>query len=220
MATQTWHQGVFGAELMNVNWDFRANGYLAEGGAQGVGSPTAFDSGGTIVVANSFERAYSGVDGEIGRLLWASCDCRFDAEVRGYIGGFHFDSDAAGFPEISGPRARVEMRLFDLSFLGTDSRVTLGYQYQHDNVRGSQNIGLLTVRIPFGRGAGRNGQRMTRYERRMVEPIVRDVDVVSLAPQSGRTIEQGQINGVDVAGVTQVNGGDLEAAVEGSAWPK
>jgi len=66
----TWNQGVFGGELMNINWDFRMNGYLAEGGGQ-VAAPTALLSGSSIYVANSIERAYSGMDGEIGRLLWA-----------------------------------------------------------------------------------------------------------------------------------------------------
>ncbi len=207
----TWHQGVFGAELMNVDWDFRMNGYLAEGGAQATGaSPAAFLSGGTIVVVNSLERSYSGFDGEIGRLLWASCD-RFDIEVRGYVGAFHFDTDAAGFPNVSGPRARLEMRSYDLNFLGTDSRLTLGYEYQYDDVRGSQNTAFLAVRIPFGRGGGRNGRRLTPLERRMVEPIVRDVDIVT---QGGSSIETAQINGVDIDNANQVNGGsDLGAAV-------
>jgi len=102
------------------------------------------------------------------------------------------------------------MRLFDLNLLGADSRVTFGYTYQCDAVRGAQHIGLLTLRIPFGRGAGRNGRRMTRYERRMVEPIVRDVDVVTQSPTVPAYMNSERL-GQD--SVTQVNGGDLGTAV-------
>jgi len=208
----TWHQGTFGGELMNLDWDLRMNGYLAEGGAQSAGAPTAFLWNGTIGVANSLERAYSGFDGEIGRLLWSSAGGG-DVEVRGYVGGYHFDRDAAGFPDVSGPRARIEMRLYDLKLLGPDSRLTLGYQFQYDDVRDSQSMGLLTLRVPFGRGGGDSGRRLTPIGRRMVEPIVRDVDVVSAAPQGGGTIEQGQMHGVDIASATQIDGGDLAAEV-------
>jgi len=206
----TWHQGTFGAELMNVDWDFRLNGYLAEGGAQATGTPTASLVSGTIVVQNSIERAYSGFDAEIGKLLWASRG-DYDAEVRGYVGGFHFDDDAPGFPDISGPRARLEMRLYDLNLLGRDSRLTFGYQYQYDDVRDSQHTALVTLRIPFGRGGGRSGRRMTPLERRMVEPIFRDVDVVT---QGGTTTETARMNGVDIGSATRVyDGGNLGAAV-------
>ena len=202
----TWHQGTFGGELMNENWDFRMNGYLAEGGAKATGSPSASLSGGTIMVFNSLERAYSGFDGEIGRLLWNSHG-RYDVELRGYAGGFHFACNSTGFPNVSGPRARLEMRLYDLNLLGADSRLTLGYQYQYDNVRDSEHTGLVTLRVPFGPGARSNRRHLSPLERRMVETIVRDVDVVSLSPRSGQSAETAQINGVDIASATQVDGG-------------
>jgi len=211
----TWHQGTFGGELMNENWDIRMNGYLAEGGAKAVGSSSAFLSGGTIMVSNSLERAYSGFDGEIGSLLWNSFG-GYDVEVRGYVGGFHFDANAAGFPNVSGPRARLEMRLYDLNLLGVDSRLTLGYQYQYDDVRGSNNTGLVTLRVPFGPGGGSSGRRLSPLQRRMVEPIARDVDVVSLAPRGVGSVERAQVNGVDITSATQVDGtagGNLAATV-------
>ena len=208
----TWHQGVFGAELMNENWDFRVNGYLAEGGSQVAASPTAFLASGTIVVASSSERAYSGLDVEIGALL-LKLGGPFDAELRGYAGGFHFDSSHIGFPDISGPRARLEMRLYDLDWLGVGSRLVLGGQIQHDDVRGLQGMGMLTLRVPFGSGGGRSGQRLSPLRRRMVEPIVRDVDIVSVAPSGARTIETATRNGQPIVSATQQMGGDLGAAV-------
>jgi len=47
---------------------------------------------------------------------------------------------------------------------------------QHDDLRGTQNEVGLYVRVPFG---PRPGHKLGRIERRMVDRIVRDVDVVA-----------------------------------------
>jgi len=113
---------------MTVAWDARINGYFADESAKptGVAGPSgAFLANGTILVQpfNS-ERAYSGFDAEIGALLWTNCDG--SREVRVFAGGFHFETNVDFFPEISGPRGRVETRLFDLPGLEKGSRVTFG----------------------------------------------------------------------------------------------
>lgn len=172
-----FRQGSFGVELLSIEWDFRVNGYIPTQKQKRVDSlNTAYLSGGNIVVQGGEERAYWGTDFEVGRLLKTFDEMNVDAELRGYVGGYYFDNSAPGFKQIAGPRARVEFRMFDLPFLGNGSRVVLGGQYQYDELRGSQGTGMLTVRVPLpGNG---DSQKLTRFQRRMVNPIVRDIDIV------------------------------------------
>jgi parallel beta-helix repeat protein len=93
-----------------------------------------------------------------------------------YAGGYFFDRSTSGFDAIAGPRVRAELRLYDLDWLGAGSRLVLGGQYQYDDVRGSQGGALLQVRVPFGPGASRP---MNRLQRRMLNAIVRDDDIVT-----------------------------------------
>jgi parallel beta-helix repeat protein len=173
----TFSQGSFGVELMSIEWDFRVNGYVPSLKQKRVNSlNTAYLSGSNIVVQGGEERAYWGTDFEVGRLLKTFDDLNVDAELRGYVGGYYFDNSAPGFKEMAGPRARVEFRMFDLPFLGNGSRVVLGGQYQYDELRGSQGTGMLMVRIPLpGNG---DSKRLNRFQRRMVNPIMRDLDIV------------------------------------------
>ena len=68
--------------------------------------------------------------------------------------------------------------MFDLPWLGPESRVVFGGEIQYDNVRDTQATGLVQVRVPLGRLFSR-GRRLSPLQRRMVEPIVRDIDVVT-----------------------------------------
>ncbi|PHR90462.1 MAG: hypothetical protein COA78_35310, partial [Blastopirellula sp.] len=52
-------------------------------------------------------------------------------------------------------------------------------QYEHDQVRGSVGSGMLSLRIPFGKGGKSSKRRLNALGRRMVNPIVRDIDIVS-----------------------------------------
>ncbi len=186
-----FQQFTLGAELLNTEWGFRANGYLPQDRVRTVqGGNVAFLRNGNIFLQRAEERAYHGFDVEAERLLWnmePRCDegCTgswvsgLNAQVWAAAGVFHFDNTAAGFEDISGPRVRTELRLFDLPYLGNDSRLVFAGQYEHDHVRGAVTTGFLSVRIPLGR---RNrSRRLSRLERRMVAPIVRDVDIVTNA---------------------------------------
>jgi len=75
---------------------------------------------------------------------------------------------------LAGGRARLELQLFDLHWLGEGSRAMIGAQYQYDDVRGDLSGALLSVQIPLG-GSGR---RPNRLQRRMLDPVVRDVNIV------------------------------------------
>lgn len=173
----TFEQGSFGFELLSIEWDFRVNGYVPTLKQKRVGSlSTAYLSGTNIVVQGGEERAYWGTDFEVGRLVKTFDEMEIDAELRAYAGGYYFDNSAPGFKEMAGPRMRLEFRMFDLPILGNGSRVVLGGQYQYDELRGSQGTGMVTVRVPLP--GSRGGQRLNRFQRRMVTPIVRDIDIV------------------------------------------
>ncbi|MCC9655747.1 right-handed parallel beta-helix repeat-containing protein [Rhodopirellula halodulae] len=173
----TFNQATLGVECLSDVWEMRWNGYLPEGGSAQAANATAVISAGNLVVQNNVERAYFGTDAEIGVLLWR-LPTWCDTELRGFAGGFHFDTNSPAATSIAGPRLRAEVRSFDLPFLAMDSRLTVGLQYQHDNVRESQTSATFGVRMPFGFDRNRR-RKMTRMERRMTDAIVRDVDVVS-----------------------------------------
>ncbi len=179
--------GTLGAELLAVNWEARVNGYIPEGGTQRVnGLSQAGLVGSTVFVQAGRERAYWGVDAEIGGLLYEWFGG--NQELRGFIGGYYFDTDADGFEQVTGPRGRLEYRSYDLPMFGLDSRLTLGVELQWDDVRDTQVFGIARLQIPLGPMSTRP---LNRLERRMLDPIIRDVDILTEtalgAPKSGST---------------------------------
>ncbi|QEG40537.1 right-handed parallel beta-helix repeat-containing protein [Roseimaritima ulvae] len=180
----TFHQGTLGAEMLSDRWDVRGNLYLPEGGSAQAVAATAVVSDGNLVVQNNIERAYHGIDAEVGALLCRLPQCG-DSELRCFAGGYHFDTHSAAARSISGPRLRAEWRSFDLPMLALDSRLTIGIQYQYDSVRDSQTSATFAIRMPFGFDRQRH-RRMTRMQRRMTDVIVRDADVVThVTPRPG-----------------------------------
>ena len=144
-------QGTLGIEFLNIDWEFRFNGYLPERAGKSLPGPSyATYHGGTIVIRNPEELAYEGLDLEIGRLLGDWQDGA--VELRAFATGYYFDRNNLGYEHMAGAAARLELRLFDLAMLGgPDSRVTIGGQYKTDNLRGDYTSALLSVRIPLGR---------------------------------------------------------------------
>ncbi|WP_339685633.1 right-handed parallel beta-helix repeat-containing protein [Gimesia maris] len=205
-----FRQGSFGFELLSIEWDFRVNGYVPSQKQQRVDSlNTAYLSGNNIVMRAGEERAYWGTDFEVGRLLKSFPESNLDAELRGYVGGYYFDNSAPGFKEMTGPRARVEYRMFDLPWLGNGSRVVLAGQYQYDEVRGSQGTGLLTVRIPLpGNG---DSQKLSRFQRRMVNPIVRDLDIVLNQVRGPEECAKLQLTGQELKDLTFIDADTVNA---------
>ncbi|MDA1165829.1 MAG: inverse autotransporter beta domain-containing protein [Planctomycetota bacterium] len=206
-----FNQATFGLEALSVDWEARINGYIPESGAATVAALNAAQvSNGTIVVRGGEERAYYGVDAEVGALL-ADSECG-DLEVRGFLGGFHFDNDAENFENISGVRARLELRAYDLSWLGEGSRLTLGSEYQWDDVRDGQVFAMARIRVPLGPARART---LTRLERRMMDRIVRDVDVVAQANPGASEAAINPLTGMAFGPVQMVDAsGDLQAALD------
>ena len=124
----------FGVELLTERWDVRLNGYLTETDPRVVGPAPGFGAlsytGGIFYVNNQVlvERAYQGFDYEIGGRVAEFGDA--GNELRIFGGGFFFDNDTPGYPQIAGPRGRVELRLIAHPVRGHGSKVPLSGEDQ------------------------------------------------------------------------------------------
>jgi hypothetical protein len=83
---------------------------------------------------------------------------------------------------VQGPRARAELTFDELPFLWEGSRFTLGGEAQHDGPRGDQYFATARLRVPL-QIYGQPTSKLTPMERRMTDPIVRDIDIVSRSGQ-------------------------------------
>ncbi|MEW6453517.1 MAG: inverse autotransporter beta domain-containing protein [Pseudomonadota bacterium] len=191
-----FNQATLGVEALGRDFDARFNAYLPVGERvkDAGSSPEASFASlvGTSVQVTTLgatlrqERAMRGFDGEVGMRIpiW---EPEAKQALRLYVGGYHFSDDLV--KTITGPRARLELALYELPALWRGARLTLGAEFQHDDVRGSQGFGMVRLSVPLG--VPRGETKLTAQERRMVERIVRDVDVVtqSYSSQAPTTVE-------------------------------
>ena len=172
-----FNQGTIGMEALWVDWDLRANGYIADDDekfASEAAAAKAKFSGGTVVVESGIEQAMSGFDAEVGWRLPFDQDSWL-GDTRVYAGGFWFDGDLVS--SIAGPKLRAEMRVHDIPGLWEGSRLTVSATYRWDDERNSDFGGMIGVRIPIG--APKRTQPLTYLERRMTDSVVRDSFVVT-----------------------------------------
>ena len=176
----TFTQGSFGAELMSPDWDVRVNGYLAANDKvkdiAGLYELYIHDT--KIAILQGQEAAYSGFDGEVGYRIFHT----HNVDVRLFAGGYSFTrNDAVAsssgqtfdfpFPDINGYMGRAEVDVYDIDVLGTQSRITLSGKITHDDARGTDGYLGMSVRIPLGWGWGAGGQALDEIDRRMVDPV-------------------------------------------------
>jgi hypothetical protein len=221
-----FQQATLGAELLSADFDLRVNGYLPFGkreyqtGGGAGGAPFAQLTGGTLQIVTPggqlVERALRGVDAEIGWRL-PVFPVESLAQIRAYAGGFWFDGEGL-LRDIAGPRGRIEMSFEQPSGPWAGSRLTLGAEVQHDEVRGTNAFAVARLRIPL-QPAERSARRLTPQEQRMTERVVRDVDVVTGQVQKGsgtQTVEAAVnvYNNTTVTDVVQVDAGDGQAALQ------
>ncbi len=213
-----FNQASVGIEAMSVRYEARMNGYIPESGAKHAdGLSTTSFTGTTVFVNGGFERAYYGLDGEVGALFWE--DWGGNLELRGFVGGYWFDTGGSNFPSIAGPKGRLELRLYDLPCFGPQSRLTLGVEMQDDSVRDFQVAGLARLEIPLGFFGGTRS--LTRLERRMLDRIVRDNDIVTQARQDSREVGIDSATGRTLNNVTVVNPAtsDIQGTIAGATNP-
>ena len=176
----TFTQGTIGAELMSADWDVRINGYLATSDKfKAVADKFSLYVHDTrIAILQGQEGSYSGFDGEVGYRIYATDN----ADFRVFAGGFSFSRNDAhaissgrsfdfSYRDITGPMGRAEVDIYDLDALGAQSRVTISGQISHDDVRGTSGYVGASLRIPLGAGWGAGGQALDDLDRRMVDPV-------------------------------------------------
>ncbi len=186
--SHTFWQGSVGAELMSADWDVRINGYMATKDAVKdiAGKYALYVHDTRIAVLQGQEGAYSGFDGEVGYRVFAGDNL----DLRVFAGGFSFSrADARArslgqsfdfaFPDIAGPMGRAELDLYDIDALGTQSRITITGQISHDDVRGTSGYVGASLQIPLGAGWGQGGQALDELDRRMVDPVRRQDNVLT-----------------------------------------
>lgn len=191
-----FHQVTFGLEALSTDWDARANYYAPVGRTTHLvdALSTAEAVGSTVVFRGGEERSMGGFDAELGWRV-PIFDVNDGKALRVYGGGYRFADD--GLETIAGPRARIEMTFDSLPNSWEGSRFSVGAEWQHDDPRGSQGFLTARLRIPL-QVYGRPSSQLTPMERRMADPIVRDIDVVSQggafgAPEVARTLSGGNI---------------------------
>lgn len=204
-----FNQLTFGAEALSLDWDFRANVYIPIGTKQYMEDSlsTVDVSGTTLMYRQGEERALSGFDGEIG---WRVPLFEDDAgqQLRAYAGGYRFTEN--NVDTVQGPRGRLDLTFDEVPFLWEGSRFSLGAEIQHDSPRGTQGFASFRLRIPLQGFGGAPKPRLTAMERRMTDPIIRDIDVVS---QAGQFSEASEITETaDGETITVLNSNSTSAA--------
>ena len=189
-----YNQLGLGIEALSEDWDFRANGYIPDEEENETDRSAIFSHDTKIAridVSTKSEKSLAGFDAEVGYRLPLENINPLLSDTRIYAGLFHFFGDD-GFEDIAGPRFRAETRIHDLPYLGAGSRLMAGVEFQSDSHRGDQTAGMLSLRIPFGAVQIKRTvlASTNKLERRMMEPVVRDVDVVIAEKNSSYAVVQ------------------------------
>lgn len=209
-------QVTLGLEALSLDWDLRANAYLPQGrrSHQVDALNTAEVSGTSVIFRGGEERSLSGFDAEIGWRL-PFFDSEAAQQLRLYAGGYRFTGDDDAVPDVQGPRLRAEMVFDAVPGLWDGARLALGAEWQHDDPRGSQGFLSARLRIPL-QSFGKTASRLTPMERRMADPVVRDIDIVSQAGTFGapETVTQTANGGsLTVLNSASTSGANLATAV-------
>lgn len=132
--------------------------------------------GTTVLFRGGEERSLRGFDGEIGYRVpvFHAGDHR---QWRIFAGAYRFYAE--GVNAVQGPRVRTELTFDEVPGLWQGSQLTWGGEFQ-DDVRGKTGFITARLRIPLQIfGDGRPAASLTPMERRMTDPVIRDIDVVS-----------------------------------------
>jgi hypothetical protein len=175
-----FNQVTLGVEALSADWDFRGNAYVPQG--RRVRNVEALNearlSGTAVSFLGGDERSMAGFDGEIGWRIPVYAP-KEPQQVRLFVGGYHFFADKVA--NITGPRLRAEMTFDEIPWLWKGSRFSIGSELQYDKPRNMQGFVTARLRIPL-QFFGSSRKRLSPMERRMTDPVIRDIDIVS---QSG-----------------------------------
>src|SRR5262245_37892529 len=207
-----FYQVTLGAELKSVDWDFRVNGYIPinpDGGIVDDKTTAHIQITGNLIQLNSSTQEEKALYGFHAEASWRVpiFPADGDMDIRVYAGGYYFTN--SDVDTIAGPRGRVEARLYDIDFLGMQSRLTAQGVVQWESPRGVQGFGGLELRIPLGAITGEASPKLNPLDRRMVDRVQRDVDIVTEKTEKDKKNEDVIVDELTVSTHTIVfaNGG-------------
>ncbi len=186
-----YSQKTFGVELLHNYFELRANLYRPEPGSNEVAERTVDESyiqGSTLVTETvtyaAMERPMHGFDVEAGAGLPIGKKC----QLWGYAGYYRFST--AHTPNVDGPRFRIQYE-WDEPLGWGGSRLYLGFEIQHDEVRDWDAFATATLSIPICLPFRAKKDRRTfeGIDGRMTRPIIRDVDVVTFAEDINKPLD-------------------------------
>lgn len=174
-----------GFEALSQNFDARLNWYgpVTAPRAGVAGFAQVQLEGPRIFMTGGHEVALRGVDAEVGTRLpleYANLDPNL-FELRAYAGAYYFDHDQA-VGNVAGVKGRLELRINDVLPAVPGTRLTAEYEVSHDDYRSTRHEIGMRVRIPLGSTATppRALSSLTGQERRMLDGIERDTDIVTV----------------------------------------
>ncbi len=195
-STNTFYQLTLGTEKFSKDLDWRVNTYIPLSSKKAIPNSARKKSivessgGGLSVVSDHFEYPMGGMDFEIGK--------KFDTKggSLGIWGGAYYFGHRA-VKNIYGPMVRMELsqslNTLALNTLATDAHIKFGLQYQDDQVRGKNFISNLSLRMdlyntPSANKMDKKTRKTLSYlQRRMLDPVIRDVDIVTNRDQITET---------------------------------
>jgi hypothetical protein len=204
LGSHSFNEVTLGLEAIGEELKFRINDYQPFGVRTYSGQDAqAIVTGGNLEIQSDTERSMQGDDIEAGyrvpmnqpsdpNQLWV------------YAGLYRFS--APEVRTIEGPRARFEYEIGDVTVADRNLRLRLSTELQHDDIRGTQWFAGIRIGIPLGdEGTTQYTSKLTPLERHMVDPVHRDVDIVT---SKGNTKTEGAINTYNnetVSAVSTVN---------------
>lgn len=213
----TFNQATIGFEAIGQDFEWRANIYQPFGGrtkATGENSIGEFVGGG-LMVATTYqqEHALPGFDVEAGWRL-PVFDADDEKQLRVFLAGYRFEEDGM---KVQGARVRGEFSLKPFrEWDGT--QLTFSAGYQNDNARHGQGFLGMRLRVPLG-GSTSSSTPLDEQERRMLVPVVRDVDLVTqTASRTERELATGTADGSTLVAISSadVQGTLLSSVISGA----
>lgn len=206
-----------GVKALGQDWDARVNGYIPVGRKVRLvdSLSTATVDGARVIFRGGEEHSMAGFDAELGwRVPVTAPDSGLN--LRLYGGGYRFwSTESSVVPDVQGPRGRAELVFDQIPVLWEGSRFSLGAEGQSDAPRGPQAFVTARLRIPL-QVYGSSPSKLTTQERRMKDPIVRDIDIVSQAGALGTPETATQTAGgstLTVVSSSTTTGANLQTAL-------
>jgi hypothetical protein len=192
-----------GLEAMSENWKYRVNDYQPFGTREYSGqNPAVIAANGTLEISSDTERSLPGDDVEVGYRV-PLYDASSLKQLWVYAGGYRFD--APDVRTIEGPRLRFEYEVGDVTVADRNLRLRLSGEVEHDAVRNTQYFAGIRIGIPLeDSGSSENTSKLTPLERHMVDPVQRDVDIVTGSKATNEAAIN-TYNNETVSGVSTIN---------------